>query len=143
MRRGVMTCTLIIICFLASIQTAYAKTNPDPYRVILTLLTPKIQEQLDIYYKDKLNEKPTFAPFLDPLNVLVGYQDSHIIVNVTVSPYIGPHLDVGTDFISFMIDNMGTVEVIGFEHLKDFELPPNWNHIIKNEKGVGKTNEER
>ncbi|MEK8216399.1 MULTISPECIES: hypothetical protein [unclassified Paenibacillus] len=42
-----------------------------------------------------------------------------------------------------MIDNMGTVEVIGFEHLKDFELPPNWNHIIKNEKGVGKTNEER
>lgn len=35
------------------------------------------------------------------------------------------------------------LEVIGFEHLKDFELPPNWNHIIKNEKGVGKTNEER
>lgn len=87
--------------------------------------------------KDKLNEKPTFAPFLDPLNVLVGYQDSHIIVNVTVSPYIGPHLDVGTDPISFKIDNMGTVEVIEFEHLKDFELLPNWKHIIKNWKGVG------
>ncbi len=40
------------------------------------MLTPKIQEQLDLYYKDKLNEMPTFAPFLDPLNVLIGYHDS-------------------------------------------------------------------
>ncbi|GAA0133270.1 hypothetical protein YSY43_01100 [Paenibacillus sp. YSY-4.3] len=137
MRRSVMVYVLIIIWLLASIQTTYAKTKADPNRVILTLLTPKIQEQLDLYYKDKLNEMPLFAPFLDPLNVLIEYHDSHIVVNVTVTPYIGPHLDVGSDFISFKIDNMGGVEVIGFEHLKDFELPPNWKHIIKNEKGVG------
>ncbi|WP_193726857.1 DUF3888 domain-containing protein [Paenibacillus guangzhouensis] len=41
---------------------------------------------------------------------------------MTVTPYIGPHLDVGSDFIFFKIDNMGGVEVIGFEHIKDFEL---------------------
>jgi hypothetical protein len=127
MRRGLMACVLSIICLLASIQTTYAKTNADPYRVVLTLLTPKIQEQLNNYYKDKLNEMPTFAPFLGPLNVLVQYYDSHIVVNVTVTPYIGPHLDVGSDFISFKIDNKGAVVVIGFEHLKDFKLPPNWS----------------
>lgn len=70
---------------------------------------------------------PTFAPFLGPMNVLVQYYDSHIVVNVTVTPYIGPHLDVGSDFISFKIDNKGAVVVIGFEHLKDFKLPPNWS----------------
>jgi len=137
MRRSIIANVLIIICLLISIQTTYAKTNEDPNRVILTMLTPKIQEQLDLYYKDKLNELPTFAPFLDPLNVLIGYHDSYFVVNVTVTPYIGPHLDVGSDFISFKIDNMGGVEVIGFEHIKDFELPPNWKHIIKNGKGMG------
>ncbi|MFC5527847.1 DUF3888 domain-containing protein [Cohnella yongneupensis] len=137
MQRGVMAYVLIIMCILASLQTTDAKTDADPNRVILTLLRPKIQEQLDLYYKDKLKELPTFAPFLNPLNVLIEYHDSYIVVNVTVTPYIGPHLDVGSDFISFKIDNLGGVEVIRFEHLKDFELPPNWEHIIKKGKGVG------
>lgn len=95
------------------------------------MLAPKIQEQINKYYKEKLTVLPTFAPFLGPVNILVGYFDSHINVNVTITPYVGPHLDVGMDLISFKIDNRGTVEVLEYEHIQDYELPPNWKHIIK------------
>lgn len=131
-RRGILTCATLILVLLVLIQPTYASSNVNTNsRLVLTLLAPKIQEQINQYYRERLTVPPTFAPFLDPVNMIVGYFDSHINVTVTVTPYVGPHLDVGIDLITFKIDNRGTVEVLEYEHIKDFELPPNWKHIIK------------
>ncbi|NOU97861.1 DUF3888 domain-containing protein [Paenibacillus sp. LMG 31456] len=123
---------LTVIIFLVSIQPVYAKPHEEPLqRIVLTLLAPKIQEQINRYYKDKLTVSPTFSPFLGGTNLDVEYHPSHIDVHVKTIPYVGPHLDVGMDSMRFRIDNTGTVMVLEYKHIRDYELPPNWQHIIK------------
>ena len=47
-----------------------------------------------------------------------------------VQPYVGPHLSVGRDRITLKID-LDKVKVEKFEHIESFELPPNYQNIIK------------
>ncbi|WP_307448858.1 DUF3888 domain-containing protein [Paenibacillus sp. V4I3] len=130
--RGILPCTILILGLLVWIQPTYARSNSNQNeRLILTLLAPKIQEQINEFYKERLTVSPTFSPLLGPVDLVVEYFNSHIIVNLTMTPYVGPHLDVGIDAIKFRIDNSGTVEVLEYKHIKDYELLPNWKHIIK------------
>jgi len=130
-RRGILSCVTLIFVLLVLIQPINASSNlNNNSRLVLTLLAPKIQEQVNKYYKEKLTVSPTYAPFLDPVNMLVGYFDSHIDLIVTITPYVGPHLSVGMD-TTLKIDNRGTVEVLEYEHIKDYALPPNWKYIIR------------
>lgn len=113
------------------IQPVYAKPDEEPLeRLVLTLLAPNIQEQINRYYEDKLTVSPTFSPFLG--NELdVEYHSSHIDVNVTVIPYVGPHLDIGMDSMKFCINNTGAVKVLVYKHIRDYELLPNWQYILR------------
>jgi hypothetical protein len=47
-----------------------------------------------------------------------------------VQPYVGPHLSVRRDRITFNIDIDG-VKFKKFEHLESYELPPNYQNILK------------
>ncbi|WP_306440277.1 MULTISPECIES: DUF3888 domain-containing protein [Paenibacillus] len=123
---------LIVSIFFVTIQPVCAKPNDEPLkRLVLTLLAPKIQEQINQYYTSKLTVSPTFAPFLDGTDVDVRYHSSHIDVQVKTIPYVGPHLDVGLDSMRFSIDNSGLVVVFEYKHIRDYDLPPNWQEIIK------------
>ncbi|WP_426252012.1 DUF3888 domain-containing protein [Paenibacillus pabuli] len=93
-------------------------------------VSSKIQEQIKQYYKNKLTTSPTFAPFLDGTNADVKYYSSHIDVQVKTIPYVGPHLDVGIDLMRFSIDNSGSTVVLEYKHIRDYDLPPNWEEII-------------
>nr|WP_244660905.1 DUF3888 domain-containing protein [Paenibacillus sp. CFBP 13594] len=123
---------LTAIIFLMVIQPICAKPNDEPLkRLVLTLLAPKIQEQINHYYKNKSTVTPTFTPFLDGTDVDVKYHSSHIVVQVKTIPYVGPHLDVGLDSMRFSIDNSGSVVVLEYKHIRNYDLPPNWQKIIK------------
>jgi len=98
---------------------------------VLTLLAPNIQQQINRYYNDKITVSPTFSPFLGGTELYVEYHPSHIDVKVTVIPYVGPHLDVGMDSMKFRVDNMGAVMVLEYKHMRDYELLPNWQHILR------------
>jgi len=114
-----------------SIKPVYARPHEEPLqRIVLTLLAPKIQEQINRYYKDKLTVLPTFSPFLGGTDLDVKNHPSNIDVHVKTIPYVGPHLSVGMDSLWFRIDNAGTVTVLEYKHIRDYELPPNWQHII-------------
>ena len=111
-------------------QPVYAQSNEDPLdRLVLTLLAPHIQEQINRYYENKLIVSPTFSPFLGGTDLKVKYYPSHIDVNVTVLPYIGPHLDVGMDSMNFRVDNTGAVKVLEYKHIREYVLLPNWQYI--------------
>lgn len=132
----------MVMIFLMTVQSVYAKPNDEPLsRLVLTLLAPKIQEQINQYYKDKLTVSPTFSPFLGGTDLDVEYHSSHIDVQVKTNPYVGPHLDVGTDSMRFSIDNAGTIVVLEYKHIRDHELPPNLQEIIK--KSVQLTRNDR
>ena len=123
---------LAVIIFLMTIPPVFAKPNDEPLkRLALTLLAPKIQEQINHYYKNKLTVSPTFTPFLDGTDVDVKYHSSHIDVQVKTIPYVGPHLDVGLDSMRFTIDNSGSIVVLEYKHIRDYDLPLNWQEIIK------------
>ncbi|WP_423805205.1 DUF3888 domain-containing protein [Paenibacillus illinoisensis] len=118
---------VLLLCLTLTLEPSktYAEsdTNCKDQRLILTLLSSKIEEQLTLFYKYRLNEKPMFSPFLGGNDLKLEYHESHIIARVTVEPYVGPHLSVGQDLITFHIDNSGEVKVIAYQHLKNYELP--------------------
>lgn len=125
---GILLSALVCLFF---IQPTSARPHEDEYkRLVLTLLAPSIQEQVNQFYKSKLTISPQFSPFLDGNDLEVKYHSSHIEVSVTLIPYVGPHLDVGMDSIKLRVDNAGKVEVVEFKHIKDYELPPNYKQII-------------
>ncbi|MGF7036658.1 hypothetical protein J2T17_007732 [Paenibacillus mucilaginosus] len=103
-------------------------------RLVLTLLAPNIQNQINQFYKDRLTTSPQFAPFLGGTELNVLYYSSHMEVNVTLTPYVGPHLDVGMDSIKFHVDNAGKVTVAEYKHVKNYELPPNYKSLILREE---------
>lgn len=129
--RRLLPALLFLTLILEPIKT-YAETDTDckEHRLILTLLSPKIEEQLTLFYTDRLIEKPMFAPFLGGNDLKLDYHDSHIIAHITVEPYVGPHLSVGQDLITFHIDNSGEVKVIAYQHLKNYELPLHWMNAV-------------
>jgi hypothetical protein len=132
MTKRKMVIGILLLCVFSFVLPINANQTEDPYqRIVLTLLAPNIQAQINKYYENKLTENPTFAPFLGGNTLEVKYFPSHIDVNVTVIPYVGPHLDVGKDTMKFRIDNIGGVEIVNYHHVKDSKLPPNWQHIIR------------
>ncbi|MGG4480878.1 DUF3888 domain-containing protein [Paenibacillus illinoisensis] len=125
--------SLLCLTLILEPTKTYAETdtNCKEQRLILTLLSPEIEEQLTLFYKDRLKEKPMFAPpFLGGNDLKLEYHESHIIARVTVEPYVGPHLSVGQDLITFHIDNSGEVKMIAYQHLKNYELPPHWRKVV-------------
>jgi len=78
----------VIIFSMLFLPPVYAKPHEKSCeRLVLTLLAPNIQEQINRYYEDKLTVSPTFSPFLEGTEINVEYHPSHIDVNVTVIPY--------------------------------------------------------
>lgn len=123
---------IAVIIFFELMQPVCAKTREEPLeRLVLTLLAPKIQEQINRFYEKKLSVSPTFSPFLGGTELNVEYHPSYIDVQVTVIPYVGPHLDIGMDLMKFRIDNTGAVVTLEYKHIRDYEILPNWQHILR------------
>lgn len=50
---------------------------------------------------------------------------------VIVHPFIGPHYTVGDDRIVLETGAFGFIRIVEYQHLKTYELPWNWKHIVK------------
>lgn len=88
--------------------------------VFLILLQPYIQDKIIDYYSDLLGEPPMVDPyFIKVLSVERPHGDRtfEFIINLEVSPYIGPHNFVGRDYFTFHI-GAGLLEIENFEHKK-------------------------
>ena len=102
------------------------------YQLLVTILYPYVQKAIDNFYNEYMTYLPGEAPY--------GYEFIEIektpelnysfTVVLEVQPYVGPHLSVGRDRITFSIDLDG-VKLKKFEHLESYELPPNYQTIIK------------
>lgn len=132
MKKLTIIISLLGVMMFAQRANAAVESEMDHcQRVVLTLLAPDIQEQIETYYQSELTVSPTFAPFLESSELVYKYYSSHMEVQVTVIPYVGPHLAVGKDIITFHINNDGNTSVIKYKHVEDFELPPNYSDIVK------------
>lgn len=103
--------------------------------IFLSLLLPYIQKSVDDYYKNFLTEKPIVTPdYVHVLNVerLLGYRSFSFRLKLQVSSYIGPHLNIGDDYITLKIEGGDKVTIEKFEHIKSYylDLPANYQNII-------------
>jgi hypothetical protein len=132
MTKIIMIFGILFLYVFSFVLPINANQTEDPYqRIVLTLLAPNIQAQINKHYEKRLTEFPTFAPFFGGITLEVKYFPSYIDVNVTVITYVGPHIDVGKDTMMYRIDNLGRVEIVNYNHIEDYKLPPNWQHIIR------------
>jgi len=97
-----------------------------------TLLYPYVDKAIQYYYSEYMNYPPREDLFSYNFLSIVKTPEhnySYTII-LEVQPFVGPHLSVGLDHITFKID-LGGVTVEKYEHLKNYELPPNYEGIFK------------
>ena len=102
------------------------------YNLFVTMIYPYVEEAIADYYSEYMTYPPGEAPYSYKfINIerTPGLNYSYTLV-LEVQPYVGPHLSVGQDRITFKIDLYG-IEVEKFEHIKNYELPPHYQDIIK------------
>lgn len=101
--------------------------------VVLSLLIPYIQKEINNYYKEYLTESPTIAPYsVDIISAKREGGYGYLIeLEVIAHPYVGPHDTVGDDRMIIETGAFGSVKIKKFEHIKSYPLPWNWQHIIK------------
>jgi len=102
--------------------------------IFISLLLPYIQKEVDKYYSEYLTDTPMAAPYT--VYVLsaerqLGYRSFLFKLKLQVNSYTGPHIGVGLDYITLTVGGSGDVKVEKFEHIKSYELPPNYQDIIK------------
>lgn len=99
--------------------------------IVKTLLMSKIQEATNKFYEPYLTIQPTVVAYLKDskiTNIEGEISNSKYTVTVEIEPYIGPHISVGRDRITLDITADGMVTVKNFEHIKSYELPPNYKN---------------
>lgn len=128
--------TLQIPCYAAE-DIYFMPPEKSKEEVILdlfiSLLQPHIDKAADDYYSALL----TYSPIVYPYHVVIvnaerinGYRSYALLVTVNVTPVVGAHISVGEDRLTFEI-HPGRVELKKYEHLKSYELPEHWQHILK------------
>jgi hypothetical protein len=101
--------------------------------IFISLLLPYIQNEVDKYYSKYLIQPPTVAPYtvyVLSAERLNGYRTFIFRLKLQVDSYIGPHISVGTDYITVTVGGTGDVKIEKFEHIKSYVLPPNYEDII-------------
>ncbi len=106
--------------------------------MVLTLLMPHISDEVDKFYEPYLTIEPTVATYYASEIVHIkggehiheGIYNSHYTITVVVFPYVGSHLSVGKDRITFSFNPSGLV-LEEYEHSESYTLPPNYQSSIK------------
>lgn len=146
MKKNVFIISLltVITCFTFPCH-AYEATIKQPSKivenskeiicrdVIISLLVPYMQKEINNYYKEYLTELPIIFPYsVDIVNIeREGGSGFLIKLEVIAHPFVGSMNTIGDDRMIIETGAFGSVEIKKFEHIKSYPLPWNWQHIIK------------
>lgn len=102
--------------------------------MLMNFLTPYINDAVWDYYQRYLLEPPIIYPyFVDVVDSkrINGFRGFILSITLDVTPVVGPHISVGEDRLTFEISAGPEVKLVNYTHLKSYELPPNWQNIVK------------
>ncbi|MDQ0192778.1 DUF3888 domain-containing protein [Paenibacillus wynnii] len=102
--------------------------------MLMLFLRPTIQDAVNNYYSKNFKEPPLVFPYdIDVVQIKRknGFRGFAFLITVNVMPFVGPHNYVGMDRMTLEVSAGPTAKLIKYNHLKDFELPPNWKHILR------------
>jgi hypothetical protein len=110
-------------------QAPPGQTETEIYQeMLITALDPYIQKSVTEYY-GKIDGYSKMGVFALPYVVQVmgatrPTADQTYELRLEVEPYTGPHDEVGIDHITMRISPT-EIDIVKFEHIKSFPLPPN------------------
>lgn len=101
---------------------------------------PQINQSVDNYYKDYFNYLPGVAPYYGGKVLSIQHRDSEPQKNipysyevvVQIQPYIGPHISVGKDNLTFRVFAGGKAQLENFDHVESYEIPQRYSGRIIN-----------
>jgi hypothetical protein len=110
-------------------QAPPGQTETEPYQeMLITALDPYIQKSVTGYYNSQYVLAPPYV-----VKVMAATRPTAEQVyefSIEVEPYIGSHYPVGIDHITIRISPTG-IDVVNFEHIKSFPLPPDLQSLIQ------------
>ncbi|MBN3543874.1 DUF3888 domain-containing protein [Fictibacillus barbaricus] len=134
--------SLILSLFLVNqipSKAAFVDTTQESreliYQDTIMLLLP-IDESIKNYYLKILTIQPTVYPYdvkMAKVQRLGEFRSFRFLYTLEVEPAVGPHVYVGKDRLVFEIASTipNLVKLNKFEHLRTYDLPPNWKHILR------------
>lgn len=129
-------------CVYASINKSVVQNYKTPEHskeelyqdIFCSLISPYIQKSVSKYYSKYLTDIPTVDPWdykILSVERPNGYRSFVFVLKIEIIPYVGPHIGVGVDRLTIEVQGAGTVKVKNFKHIRNYELPPNYQNIIK------------
>lgn len=119
---------LIVLCAVTCV--AFFNQAGRQRELILTLLTPELQNASDEFYSEYLSDNPSVTYYSCQLMSLNKNEHGYII-KVGIKPYLGPHFPAGDDEAEFSIDNIGNITLLNFSHKNNYEFPERLGVTIK------------
>ena len=133
---SVMLYSPFATCYATDVvQNPPPKSTVELYQdIIVSLLIPLIDKQIEFYYTKEYKYSPHVYPydvtFLD-VKRLQGYRSFKFSLSIRTQAVVGPHIDVGLDHMTFEIHGGGRVQLTKFEHVRSYELPPHLQYYKK------------
>lgn len=93
--------------------------------IFVTFLSPYIDKAVEDYYGKPYSVAPYLTEVLS-VERPNGYRTFAFRIKLKIRPYIGPHISVGEDNITILVEYDPKVKVEKFEHIKSYELPPHY-----------------
>jgi|GEM_PF-2018277 len=106
--------------------------------IISTFLGPTIDTVISDYYKHvlkypyTLGHREVFNTEIIRIERPSGYRSAYFIIEIEVESYVGAHNPIGKDRILVELEPPGTIKILKFEHLKDYELPEDYKNRYLN-----------
>lgn len=139
-----------IVCFCVLLlttpfpSTSYAYTIDDSkdsdeliiYDSLMVFLGDPIEKAVSNYYLKTLTESPRVDLYdikMLHLERPDGFRSFTFKLTVEVQPFVGPHISVGKDQLTLEVSPIipHYVKVDHYHHVITYELPPNWQHMIR------------
>lgn len=143
--RLIIACLLILLAFLLfNICNGNGKSIIETFNInstskekitdelVIAIFIEDITKEINGFYSEYYSGEIAVYNY-EVIIVDVGKKEPGFIsVKFGVTPQVGAHNPLGYDELAYRVDSSGNKELVGYEHLKNYEVPEKFQkYIIK------------
>ncbi|MGE5495208.1 MAG: DUF3888 domain-containing protein [Burkholderiales bacterium] len=125
---------VLVLCAITITCTIFSKELNLQSELVLTVFGPELQKASDDFYSEYLSDNPLVYNYSGKIISLkkskYGYYYGYYI-KFGIEPVIGPHDPIGYDEVEYFVYYDGTIKLLNFTHMKNYEIPPRSGVTIK------------
>ena len=139
----IIVCLLILLAFLLfNLCNRNRKSTIETFNVdsitkeeitgklIIALFIEDITEEIMNFYSEYYSGEIAVYNYEVTIVDIEKKEPGFISVKFGVTPQVGAHNPLGYDELSYRVDSSGNKELVGYEHLKTYEVPEKFQKSI-------------